>query len=287
MLSRERARRLKPLLDRLLDPRAIRARIEHDPVRFPRRFQGKVDAEVAGLLAASLAYGKAEVFLARLDSLFDYMGESPSRFALEFDPRLHRGFFGSFSYRFNTGADIGALISAIGALLRRHGSLEAAFLDAIEREGPGLQNALAGFIGSLRSSVDSRAAEALGEPRALGYLLPDPLLGSASKRHLMFLRWMVRRDGADLGIWKTPGPAALLVPLDTHLARISRKLGLTSRKEASWRTAEEVTASLRLLDSADPVRYDFALCHLGMSGRCPARQNPEKCAACALRAACR
>jgi endonuclease III len=94
-------------------------------------------------------------------------------------------------------------------------------------------------------------------------------------------------DGVDLGLWKGVPASALVVPLDTHVHRVGRALGLTARRDASWRTAEELTASLRRIDPTDPVRYDFALCHLGMSGLCPSRRDPARCAACPLRGSCR
>ncbi len=97
---------------------------------------------------------------------------------------------------------------------------------------------------------------------------------------------MVRpADGVDLGLWPLP-TSALLVPLDTHVHRIARNLGLTQRRDASFRTAEEVTAVLRGFDPADPVKYDFALCHLGVSRECPSRPDPERCARCVLRTVC-
>lgn len=94
-------------------------------------------------------------------------------------------------------------------------------------------------------------------------------------------------DGIDFGVWKQVAPSRLLIPLDTHVMRIARLLGLTARRDASWRTAEEVTSSLKLLDPEDPVRYDFALCHYGMSGACPAVPVRENCLRCELKSACR
>jgi endonuclease III len=93
-------------------------------------------------------------------------------------------------------------------------------------------------------------------------------------------------DAVDLGLWRGVPASALVVPLDTHVHRVARALGLTARPDASWRTAEEITAALRRIDPADPVRFDFALCHMGMSGRCPARRDAGRCAACVLGDAC-
>jgi uncharacterized protein (TIGR02757 family) len=119
--------------------------------------------------------------------------------------------------------------------------------------------------------------------------LPDARGPGASKRWNLYLRWMVRGpDAVDLGAWRGLVPASVLVvPLDTHVHRVARCLGLTRRRDASWRTAEEITAALRRIDPDDPVRFDFALCHLGMSGACPARRDPARCAVCPLEGVCR
>jgi uncharacterized protein (TIGR02757 family) len=104
----------------------------------------------------------------------------------------------------------------------------------------------------------------------------------------MWLRWMVRGpDAIDLGFWSEVGPARLTVPLDTHVHRLGRYLGLTGRRQADWRTAAEITAALRALDPADPLRYDFALAHMGISGQCPTRRVEAVCAACPIRGVCR
>ena len=123
--------------------------------------------------------------------------------------------------------------------------------------------------------------------RGLDHLLPDPARGGSCKRLLLFLRWMARGpDGVDFGLWKLP-TSRLVIPLDTHIARISRLLGLTTRNDLSWKTAADITASLALLDANDPVKYDFALCHYGMSGVCPAKPVRENCRRCALQTTCR
>jgi uncharacterized protein (TIGR02757 family) len=145
-----------------------------------------------------------------------------------------------------------------------------------------------GEAGELREGL-ARFADALrGEraSRSLRHLVPDPRAGSACKRQLLYLRWMVRpADGVDLGLWPL-SPAQLIVPVDTHVHRIAKNLDLTRRNDASWRTAEEITAALREMDPHDPVRYDFALCHLGVSRACPSRRDSDKCAACVLKPVC-
>jgi uncharacterized protein (TIGR02757 family) len=179
-------------------------------------------------------------------------------------------------------------VAAAGHLRRLHGGLGLRFRTLFEEEGGVLRPALARFAGELRGAPQVAKLLRGRGPRGLRHLLPDPAGPGASKRWNLYLRWMVRGpDGVDLGLWAGIPPSALLVPLDTHVHRVARALGLTSRRDASWRTAEEVTASLRRIDPEDPVRYDFALCHLGMSGQCPARRDPVRCAACPLRGACR
>jgi len=288
MLSRDRARRLKPLLDALLDPPSMRARIDHDPVRFPHRHRDPKDIEIAALVAACLAYGRAQLFLGKLEQLFAAMGRSPSLFAQRFEPARDSEALRGFAYRFNAAADVALLISGAGRLQREQGTLGAAFQEDFEAAGE-LKGALARFVERVRRAGDPGVQRVLGPPRAFGHLLPDPGRGGACKRLLLFLRWMVRggpKDPIDFGLWKEIPASALIVPLDTHVARFSRCLSLTRRNDISWTTAEDVTASLRALAPEDPVKYDFALCHRGMSGACPRRRDRQICRPCALASAC-
>jgi uncharacterized protein (TIGR02757 family) len=285
-----RAARLRPLLD-ALDAEVDRgARISADPVEFPRRFSEPHDAEVAGLVAVSLAYGRADVFKPVVARVLARMGPSPADFAERFARAPQRAAFDGIVYRFNRPADLAALAAAIGHVRLRYGSLGGRFagLFAEEGGGPGaLRPALARFAAELREAPPVGPLLRGRGGRGLRHLLPDPAGPGASKRWNLYLRWMIRGpDAVDLGIWRGVPPAALVVPLDTHVHRVARHLGLTRRRDASWRTAEEITAALRGVDPMDPVRYDFALCHLGMSGLCPARRAPAGCAACRLAAAC-
>lgn len=286
MLSAARAKTLKPLLDGFLTRFDRTGRIAFDPVEFPRNYSRADDAELAGLLAASLAYGRADLFKPKLAWILERMGPHPAVFARNFDPRRDAERFRPFVYRFNLGSDVATLISAAGALQREYGSLGDAFAQ-MHAEERSLRPALARFVAALRTRAPRGVEEVLGPPRALAHMLPDPEGGSSCKRLLLYLRWMIRKpDGVDLGLWPL-SPEVLVIPLDTHIARISKFLGLTARKDLSWRTAEEITDSLRRLDPVDPVKYDFALCHLGMSGDCPAKSLRERCVDCALLPACR
>jgi uncharacterized protein (TIGR02757 family) len=281
---------LRPLLDGLDAALDRGARIAADPVEFPRGYPDPADAEVAALVAVSLAYGRADVFKPVVARVLGAMAPSPARFCEAFarapDPRA----FDGVVYRFNRPADLRALAAAIGHLRGVHGSLGARFATLFADAGgaaAALRPALARFAAELRDAPPVAPLLRGRGGRGLRHLLPDPGGPGASKRWNLYLRWMVRGpDAVDLGLWRGVPAAALVVPLDTHVHRVARALGLTARRDASWRTAEEITAALRALDPADPVRYDFALCHLGMSGACPARRDPARCAACALASGC-
>ncbi|HWV39725.1 MAG TPA: TIGR02757 family protein [Vulgatibacter sp.] len=286
-LSAARARRLKAVLDPFLDSFDRTARIGFDPVEAPRRYADPADQEVAGLLASGLAYGRADLFRPKLFGVLGVMGDSPAAFVRGFEPARDGRLLEPFAYRFHLPSDLGALVAGMGAAIRRHGSLGAALAFQLERHDRALRPALSAFSRALREEGRAIAAPYLGAPRALDHLLPDPAKGGACKRLLLYLRWMVREDEVDLGTWKgLIAPSLLVNPVDTHVMRIARLLGLTRRRDLSWRTAEEITAALRLLDPDDPVRYDFALCHLGMSGACPTRRRKDLCLACPLRSEC-
>lgn len=269
------------------------ARIQHDPLRFAHRYADPRDAELSGLIAALYAFGRVDLFLPVLDRLFDVMDAhgGPRRFIDGFDATqapLLRG----ITYRWTRPADLAVFLGALRRVLAELGCLELAF----GPPGPPLRDRLTLAIDRLRAACVASAAE-LGAPverfsqlpQGVRYLLPDPSDGSACKRWNLYLRWMVRptHERVDLALWSTIRPAELVMPLDVHVGRLSRFLGLTSRTDASWRTAEEITASLRRFDPVDPVRFDFALAHHGISGACLGFKQEETCATCAIRTVCR
>jgi uncharacterized protein (TIGR02757 family) len=187
-----------------------------------------------------------------------------------------------FYYRWNRGNDFALWFATLGRAVREHGSLAALF------EGPAMEARLEQAVTTL-AALSEKEAQRLGlaVTRSFKTFLPKPSSGSACKRWNMFLRWMVRPDdGIDLGVWSLPA-SSLVLPLDTHTHRISQYVGLTARKQANWRTAVEITAALRQLDADDPVRFDFALAHLGISGGCRRRYRAEICSTCALLPVCR
>ncbi len=287
-LSERGAAALKPRLEAFLATAPVEARLPFDPVALPRRYSDPADVEVVALLSASVAYGRADLFKPRLERLLESMGPSPAAFVRSLDVARARALLSGFVYRFNVGADLAVLLLGTGSVMRTHGGLEAVFVEQLENAGT-LHGALSGFTHAIREAAPMpEIRRALGPVRGLDHLLPSPLGPGAAKRLNLFLRWMVRGpDGVDFGLWKRVPTSLLLIPLDTHIGRIARRLGLTTRKDLSWKTAEEITASLRRLDPVDPVRFDFALCHYGMSGVCPVRPVRQHCAQCLLRPVCR
>ncbi|MDY7225063.1 TIGR02757 family protein [Hyalangium rubrum] len=285
-MSPKAAERLRPLLDSFLASTDARARIGFDPVEFPHWYTDPRDIEVSALLAAALAYGRADLFRPKVDALLRQMGPSPAAYVRALEPEGARALLHGFVYRFNVGTDVAVLLLGMGRALRELGSLEALFVQGWQAHGS-MHGALSDFTTGLRDVPMGELRRVLGPERGLHHLLPSPLGPGAAKRLNLYLRWMVRGpDAVDFGIWKRVPASALVIPLDTHIGRIARHLGLTKRTDLSWRTAEEVTASLRRLDAEDPVRYDFALCHYGMSGVCPAKPVVDHCARCVLLHAC-
>jgi uncharacterized protein (TIGR02757 family) len=260
--------------------------VGNDPVELPHRYHRPRDIEVSALLSASLAYGRVELFKPKLVELLAQMGRSPAEYVAELDVPRARKLLAKFVYRFNVGADMAVLLLGMGRALRELGSLEALFVQCLQREDGRWREAMIGFGQWLRDVPMGPLRRALGKERGLHHLLPSGM--GACKRWNLFLRWMVRGpDEIDFGIWDQLSPAQLIIPLDTHIHRMSLHLGLTRRRTMGWQTAEEITASLRLMDASDPVKYDFALCHYGMSGACPLKPTPVSCRACPLLGACR
>ena len=278
---------MRPCLDAFFAQTPWRERIEADPVEFPHRYSDPRDIEVAALLSACLAYGRADLFKPKLESLFAQMGPSPADFVRALEVQGAATLLRGFVYRFNVAADLAVLLLGMGRVLREKGSLEQLFVESLVQADDMLHGALDLFLRELRAVPMAEIHHALGMERGLHHLLPSPLGPGAAKRLNLFLRWMVRGpDAVDFGIWTRVPKRVLMVPVDTHIARMAKNLGLTTRSDLGWKTALEITDSLRRLDPEDPVKYDFPLCHYGMSGACPATPVPENCAKCLLLPAC-
>jgi len=278
---------LRQPLERLYREFDYTSRVELDAIRFPLRYPDSRDREIVALLSACLAYGRVDLFSGALEGVLAKMGPSPAAFVTAFDPRRDAGALADFWYRFNRPRDLAAFCIAARDLLGRYGTLEKCFLAGDDNGrgpiGPTLERFSRKFL-----DADLRPVFGRGRiSRGYRHLFPLPSVGGPCKRLNLFLRWMVRREPPDFGLWTGVSPARLLMPIDTHIENISRSIGLTRRRSRNWRMAEEITQKLAAIDPTDPVKFDFALCHKRMSGDCLDRRDTVVCAPCGLKTVCR
>lgn len=227
--------------------------VHPDPLEFLYDYPDLADREIVGLIASSLAYGNVRQILRSVSSVLTTIGP-PHRFVMDSSKKSLIEAFRTFKHRFTTGEELATMLDGVKKVLKRHGSLGAAFTHGLDRDDETILPALSAFVRELSSVFVDR-------PRSL---LPSPDRGSACKRLNLFLRWMVRRDEIDPGGWDDVPRAKLIVPLDVHMHRISLHLGLTKRKQADLKAACEITSAFRALEPDDPVRYDFCLTRLGI-----------------------
>ena len=243
-------------------------RVVADPVWLARRYERAADREVAGFIAAALAFGRVQSVLNSVEGMLAVMGPSPEQFVRDFNPARDRDRFKHLVHRWTNGADFAALAWILHQMIDRSGSIEGFFIEGLP---PGAVD-----VGEALQSFSTRAlamdvAQVYGRKRpkpGVGYFFSRPSSGGACKRLNLFLRWMVREDSVDMGVWKRVAPGQLIVPLDTHIIRVGQCLRLTTLKSPGWRMAADITASLRALDPVDPIKFDFSICHLGMMNAC-------------------
>jgi len=276
---------LKPVLDRLY------AEFNYpdsatDPIHIVRRYERPDDREVVGFVSAALAFGRVASVLQSIERVLAIMGSRPAAYVRRFDPRRDGPTFAAVVHRWTRGPDIAALLWLLRQIIDRSGSIERFFVEGDDPSAPDVDCALDSF--STRAlSLDLKAAYGRALTRTgVCYFFPRPSAGSGCKRLNLFLRWMVRHDALDLGVWTQVSAARLIVPLDTHVIRVGRCLRLTRYTSPGWNMARDITASLRRLDPADPVKYDFALCHLGMMSAC-GFSRAQADSQCPLRGLCR
>jgi uncharacterized protein (TIGR02757 family) len=238
-----------------------------DPIQVVRRFADPTDQEVVGFCAAALAFGRVASVLQSIERVLEVLGPSPAAFVRRFEPQRDGDRLRDIVHRWTRGSDLAALLWIMRRMLDE-GSIEAFFLKGYQPGAADVASALDSF--SARAlAVDLRPAYGRVPARpGVQYFFPRPCSGSGCKRLNLFLRWMVRRDAVDLGVWTRVSSAKLVMPLDTHVVRVGRCLRLTRRVSPGWKMAADITASLRTLDPVDPVKYDFSLCHLGMANAC-------------------
>lgn len=231
--------------------------LDNDPVNIPHRFSKKQDIEIAGFFAATLAWGQRVTIIKNTNRLMEWMDESPHDFMLHHQEKDLKRFTG-FVHRTFNDTDLLYFIEFFKWFYAKHDSLEEAFLASLSKKAVHTESALIGFHELFFSLED--------HPKRTHKHIPTPVRKSTCKRMNMYLRWMVRQDKSkvDFGIWKKIKPAQLLCPLDVHVERHARRLGLISRKQTDWQTVLELTENLRQFDPADPVKYDFALFGMGV-----------------------
>ena len=228
--------------------------IESDPIQVPHQYLSKEDIEISAFLTATIAWGNRKMIIKNAKHMMELLGNSPYDFIINHKDE-HLTKLEHFVHRTFNSTDFAYFIKALQHIYKKHNGLEAVF--STHAKSDSLQSAIHHF---------KTIFFELEHPLRTQKHVSDPLKGSAAKRINMFLRWMVRKDavGVDFGVWKTISPSILSCPLDVHSGNTARKLGILTRKQNDAKALAELDKSLRVLDSKDPVKYDFALFGLGV-----------------------
>ncbi|MCK6685872.1 MAG: TIGR02757 family protein [Thermoanaerobaculia bacterium] len=261
------------------------SRLDSDPLLFPHRYRDPADREIAAFIAASLAFGRVASIKKSVESVLASLDENPAHSLVSRGVSVPEGPAGRLSlHRWVSRADMARVLSALSRTLRAEGSLEMLFDRGDDGQGDTVR-ALDHFFLVLRERLPQTNE---GLTRGIKFLLPEPSRGGAAKRAHLFLRWVVRRDGLDLGLWRRARvtPARLLLPMDTHVHRICRYLGLTARRSADLAAVREVTAALRELRPGDPAAYDWSISRLGILAECVKELTRSHCERCRLEEVC-
>jgi len=273
-----RSDEIRRVLERLYAKYNHRRLVKPDPLQFLYRYSKREDVEIVALLASGLAYGRVRQIERSLTHLFEHMGKSPYDFVRNFDSDK-RARLKDFKHRFTAGDDISDLLELLRDVYDRFGTIERFFARGYDRGDTNIIPALSTFCDSLSAMYARRHNGRLSS--GLKYLLASPARGSACKRLNLFLRWMVRDDDVDPGLWKSVDAAKLIVPVDVHMGRLCKILGLYDRKTVSLSAAVEITESFVEIEPPDPVKYDFALSRIGIVENCDGSYRPE-CEHCEL-----
>ena len=274
---------IKGILEKLYQRYNHRNLIKPDPLQFVYHFSDQRDIEIAGLLSAVLAYGRVEQIQNSLTKLFEIIEQRPYEFVVNFNHNQEKKLNG-FKHRFNTSSDIADLLKLLKEILNKYESIEKYFLQGYSETDDNIIPALTKFSDSL---LKIHASWNKGKTnRGLEYLLVSPSNGSACKRLNLFLRWMVREDQVDAGIWKSIDKVKLIVPIDVHMGRLCKFLGFHNNKTVSLKTALTITEKFTQIEPSDPVKYDFALSRIGIVENCTGKYG-VRCKSCDLEAFCR
>jgi len=261
-----------------------------DPIVFPGSYAAEEDREVAGWIASAFAYGQVPTIQASVARILDALGPRPAAglAAIADFREFARDALAGFRHRFHGARDAAALLYAIARVRDRAGSVRA-FFESELRDGDADVGGLLSRTVARLLAFDYRPVlgrRTLSQRSPVRFFFPDPAAGSACKRWNLYLRWMVRRDAVDFGLWPGIPTDRLVVPTDTHVHRIARRLGLTRRRTADWKAAREITRSLSRFDPTDPVRFDYALCRIGILDICRPAPSQSLCEDCPVQDAC-
>ncbi|MDR9363810.1 MAG: TIGR02757 family protein [Balneolaceae bacterium] len=247
---------LKPYLDEINDRVETADYISEDPVQFLHAFHQKKDREIAGFLAATMAWGRRDIVIAKVEDLLSRMQNDPYRFVMSYN-QAEFSRLRSFKHRTFKPIDIHGILLSLKNIYSSYDDFESFWIKCHEQAKAENRPLMALFHHNFFNGCDDLANRTRKH-------VSNPEKGSTCKRLYMFLRWMIRKDSpVDLGIWDFIPASDLLIPYDVHVARQVKKYGLVSRKSNDWKTVNQLTETLKLLNPDDPARYDYALFGMG------------------------
>lgn len=249
---------LKPQLDKYVLQYETVDFIKNDPIQFVHRFKNKNDIEIAGFIASMFAYGKREVFIEKLNHIFNLMANKPYDYVKSFNYKSNN--ISDCDYRFSKNCDFVQIVKILNKLYCENETLETLFEYSYKQKNE-IWNMFQVVVDYFYSNVDKEIT------KGYYHLLPNPKKKSALKRLNMLMRWFVRKSDVDIGIWEFVPKSELLIPLDTHVAKTSRNLGLLKRNDNGYESVVEITNALKSFDPIDPIKYDFALFGYGVNSR--------------------
>lgn len=272
---------IKQSLDQLHSQ--YRSEVLSDPIQFPRQFGNPKDQEIIALVSALYAFGNVKMIFNTLKNIFEFIGDHPYKKITSLKPNELK-YYSFVQHRWISPTDTQSILLLLQSILKKHETLERSFMQFYQPQDETLEASISNWIKYLQTKLIELQKKPL--TRGQKFLLASPSGGSTSKRILMFLRWMVRDQEPDLGLWKKVSSSQLLMPLDAHLFRFSQYLGFTKRKQHGWKAVMESTSHFRKIDPMDPVRYDFALARLGILNLCTHKVQEKTCSPCLIRDHC-
>lgn len=237
-------------LDKLVEKYETTAFIKDDPVQFIHKYKNKYDIELAGFISATFAYGNRKIFIKKLNELFNYANNDLTNYIKNGD--FKEILTNNFNYRFSDCYEIAEFLKILSKLYNTSNGLSELYKYGWEKEN--------NIYTMFQVVVDYFYANASKKLlQNFSPLIPNPKKNGAMKRMNMYMRWMVRKSCVDIGLWNFVPKSELLIPLDVHVARLSREMQLLTRKSNDKKAVVELTNKLKIFDSNDPVKYDFAI----------------------------